>query len=1249
MTVLSMSMITALSPANAATAEAGDLIKMEGLSSVYYLGQDGERYVFPNEDTYFSWYSDFSSVVTIPQSELESYPLGSNVNIRPGTHLVKIITVSTVYAVEKGGTLRAIPDETTAEALYGENWAERVVDVPDAFFVNYTIDEGNEVSSDAYPQGTVVKHADSSESYYIKADGEAQPIQDETSFEANMFQWDFVVNASEDYELPTEGAEIVSANEDLIDITQGTSGEGDTTAGSGLSVALANDTPASASLPQMAAVAFAKYNLTASNDGAVEMDGLELNRIGIGNSDGLGNVYLYKGMTKLTNARTISSSDDTVTFNNVDFTVPAGETKSITVRAFTVGTTGNHGFSIAQASDVTTNGASVAGSFPMKGNLMSLTDVSAGAIQYTLRSVDSAAVKVGDTQEEVAEIKLAETSGNEGAGVYSITLTNDGSADSSDLKNFNLYRGGEKVAEVEETDSDAVQLVFDEPYNIEKSGSKVFSLKADIMGGVGTGAIEYEVDNATDIIAVGAKYGYAVGVGGVNDPSSIEVKAGELTIEIDGPSAKDVTTDAEDITLANLTFTTDGNEDVEVENLYGFIKDPNSVNSDHVDNALENIQLINEATGDIYDVSPDDNTDDAEYSFKVTNFTVPAGESNWRVEVDLVEGNVNADDDFAFKMFAGANDNGEGVEAENADGKALNDIKPGADIESNDVTAKAASLTLAAGNLADGDVVARNKDVKLAKFNLEAGQATDVKVTEVKVTGAVDNSGDDIVTSNYTLVTTDGTTLESGVSVDSGGDVTFSSLNDGAGLTIADGESVNLYVQADINSSVDTDDTMTVSLAADGITVEEADSGDSIDDGNVNGNDSAVAGRKIIFKDSGTLAVSEDNSSPSQDRILLSSSQDEELMTLKAEADYENLKITSLKLKSNSNTTNNGSIAALRLYKDGELVGSDESIPEATDKDITMAEFNNLDVVIDDSDDSLLTIEADIAGIGSGAEDTAASGDAVRLDVADITFEGVSSKNEINRDDIVTTSWDGVDDGDATITWNGKIADTSSIGSGLTITLDDGSTITAVQAATGDPVITTCDRNGNSFELPQSGSSETGTTTCGIPSKTNKVYASKVTAALSSSQPTSLSTGERELMKFTLTPDTNDSKDAQFTALDVNLASTGSSTCSDLYLYSGSNQLGTVTGVGLAEGGTQTVTVYDSSDSADDISAAGETYVIKGDVTTDGADDAVTTSINVNSGTGDVTWKDFSGGSSVSWIDLGEDSDVTTIENPISN
>ncbi|HEU0050634.1 MAG TPA: cupredoxin domain-containing protein [Patescibacteria group bacterium] len=115
----------------------GDLIK-GSLSTVYYFAPNGKRLVFPNEKTYFTWYSDFSTVKTISDTALAAIPLGGNVTYRPGVKLVKITTDPKTYAVDRGGTLRWVTSEQLAAQLYGTNWAHQVDDIPDAFFVNYT-------------------------------------------------------------------------------------------------------------------------------------------------------------------------------------------------------------------------------------------------------------------------------------------------------------------------------------------------------------------------------------------------------------------------------------------------------------------------------------------------------------------------------------------------------------------------------------------------------------------------------------------------------------------------------------------------------------------------------------------------------------------------------------------------------------------------------------------------------------------------------------------------------------------------------------------------------------------------------------------------------------------------------------------------------------------------------------------------------------------------------------------------------
>lgn len=129
------------------TKAADTLVKSPSYSAVYYLGEDGKRYVFPNDSVYFSWYSDFSGVTTITDEQLYSSQIGGNVTYKPGSKMVKITTDPKVYAVDKNGTLRWIVGENVASELYGADWARNVADIPDAFFTNYQV--GSPVTSAA--------------------------------------------------------------------------------------------------------------------------------------------------------------------------------------------------------------------------------------------------------------------------------------------------------------------------------------------------------------------------------------------------------------------------------------------------------------------------------------------------------------------------------------------------------------------------------------------------------------------------------------------------------------------------------------------------------------------------------------------------------------------------------------------------------------------------------------------------------------------------------------------------------------------------------------------------------------------------------------------------------------------------------------------------------------------------------------------------------------------------------------------
>lgn len=190
---------------------AGDLLRGTSNATIYAYASDRRRYLFPNERTYSSWYASFNGIRTLTDAELFAIPIGGNITMRPGTWLVKITTDPKVYAVTRCGTLHWLESESVALALYGPNWnvglpsptpgpgVRRTQDIPDAFFVNYSI--GSRISRATHPDGTLIRYPSRSERYVVMS-GLRRPISTD-AFIANRFQDGFVIETTIDYPLGT--------------------------------------------------------------------------------------------------------------------------------------------------------------------------------------------------------------------------------------------------------------------------------------------------------------------------------------------------------------------------------------------------------------------------------------------------------------------------------------------------------------------------------------------------------------------------------------------------------------------------------------------------------------------------------------------------------------------------------------------------------------------------------------------------------------------------------------------------------------------------------------------------------------------------------------------------------------------------------------------------------------------------------------------------------------------------------------
>ena len=72
-------------------ASAGDLIKREGKSTVYYVGSDDKAYIFPSGDVYSTWYGSDATVTTVTDDEFHVFGLGGNIVGRAG-RLFELVT-----------------------------------------------------------------------------------------------------------------------------------------------------------------------------------------------------------------------------------------------------------------------------------------------------------------------------------------------------------------------------------------------------------------------------------------------------------------------------------------------------------------------------------------------------------------------------------------------------------------------------------------------------------------------------------------------------------------------------------------------------------------------------------------------------------------------------------------------------------------------------------------------------------------------------------------------------------------------------------------------------------------------------------------------------------------------------------------------------------------------------------------------------------------------------------------------------
>lgn len=728
-----------VAPKVASAATSGDLVK-GSLPAVYYVGSDSKRYVFTNDKAYKTWYADFSTVKTISDTELAAITIGGNVTYKPGVRMIKIQSDPKVYAIAHGGVLRWVSTEAAAVALYGSDWNKKIDDISDAFFTNYTV--GSQISS------------------------------------------------ASDYVIANEQANSASINAD-----KGLAGGGN------LNITLASDSPAGATVTRNAqGINLMKVNIA----GTGTVTGLTFTRQGAGVSGDWSNVYLYDGDTRLTTGRSVSSTTNQVVFNNMNLAVSGSKTITVIGDLITAGAVvGNvHNFALAAATDVVAS-TTVGGSFPVKGNSISISGSTGGSIELLDGSTPSNP-KLGESAVELANFKM-QAGSNEDVSVRRLVITQSGSASLVNLTNLKIMTGGTVVAQNPIISGSTATFVFAVPYVLGKGVTRVFTVNGDIAAGnrATIDKVKLYVDQPYDVYATGNTYGAGVSVTngfGSAAANELTIQGGQITFAFNGPVTGDIAVGANDAVLAKFAITSVNH--VEVRALHMSITGSTDLSASDMEASITDCKVKNADTGvtvtNQYDLTGwTANGGHTVYSKDFTDrFEIAAGQTvNLALTCDILSTAPTALTGVSLKGTIGAR---LGTDIRNLDSNldvAVTDIVPSSALAGNNQTIRSAGLTVGLASTPSSATVTKGSTVNVLGVNFTAGAASDVKVTQMKlramisIDGTADTfaSSEDGVTDTAThtvqdVVTSvtiwDGSTqLGVAASPDSSGDVNFSNLS----------------------------------------------------------------------------------------------------------------------------------------------------------------------------------------------------------------------------------------------------------------------------------------------------------------------------------------------------------------------------------------------------------------------------------------------------------------------------------------
>ena len=489
--------------------------------------------------------------------------------------------------------------------------------------------------------------------------------------------------------------------------------------GTDLAVSLSATSPmASALIAGQAAANLAEFTFTNKSGAPAVVTNVSLQRIGVSGDSTLKNVYLFSGAVRLTDSASVSAGK--ITFNAASgiFTVPAGSSMNISVRADI--DTGTSGQLIGVALTGVTASLPVSAVYPVSGASMSIftsTDIAKATSTVNAAAV-ATTITAGSLNQTIWNTSLSLS----GRAVYlkSLALKVIGSIPTNSLQNVKLYVAGIQVASAIGMDMNGM-ITFDlssAPYKIDSS--RTIEVRADVVNG-SSRTFSVSLQNASDMMLIDSNYnvGVSVALGNTQSTNTVTVSLGNVVVSTD-PSlaAGDIVTGASNVALARYTVKAYG-EDMKIS----YLQASSSDQLDNVSLYANGIQIGSTKTFTV--------ANQAELFNLGSSLIIPAGQTvTIEIRGDIKYNGVNAtttSNDVKVALIGYTN---------NAQGSYSSQLStvPSSAIEGPLMRVVGAGLSVAKNSSVGNTVsIPNTTGVKIGSYSLQANSSEAVRITNLTV------------------------------------------------------------------------------------------------------------------------------------------------------------------------------------------------------------------------------------------------------------------------------------------------------------------------------------------------------------------------------------------------------------------------------------------------------------------------------------------------------------------------------------